>query len=120
MTGEQLRLKLIEMGIQQKDLAGKMGMTKQNFSAMMKVADVKSGIIENICKILGCTIADFYSGNPAMSAPAIEKDDVTIPRSVLSQMSETIKNQQQTIDRLTAEKRAYHALATDAACAAAK
>lgn len=46
MTGEELRKKLSDLGVQQKDIADKLGLTRQNFSQMLAVKDVKSGLLE--------------------------------------------------------------------------
>ena len=121
MTGEKLREILLAKGFVLKDIAVRLGTSQQNFIQVMKAQDVKTGLVEKLCKILDLSISDFYQDIITTNMQVTAKEgDILIPRSVLSQMSETIKNQQQTIDRLTAEKRAYHALATDAACAAAK
>ena len=58
MTGEELRKKLSDLGVQQKDIADKLGLTRQNFSQMLAVKDVKSGLLEKICSLLDMTMAD--------------------------------------------------------------
>lgn len=92
MSGEELRKKLVLMGIEQQKIAEKMGYSKQNFSATLKTQNVKSGFIEELCKALGMSIADFYG--EVSSTPKTE--DPT-----LSEALKTIFSQQQTIKTLS-------------------
>ena len=60
MSGEDIRKKLIIMGVEQQKIAERMGLSKQNFSATLKTQNVKSGFIEELCKALDMSISDFY------------------------------------------------------------
>lgn len=62
MTGEQLKERLIRGGYTLKDVAELMGMSQQNFSKGLKVADVKTGLIEKICQVLNKKMDFFYNG----------------------------------------------------------
>lgn len=60
MSGEQLRQRLTELNIGITDLAEKLRMTQPNLSAGLKVKDVKSGLLEQICEVTGHSIMEFY------------------------------------------------------------
>lgn len=60
MTGEQLKERLIRSGYQLKDVAELLEMSQQNFSKGLKVADVKTGLVEKICQVLNKKIDFFY------------------------------------------------------------
>ena len=116
MSGEEIRKKLVMMGIQQQDLAEKLGTTKQNFSHMLKSPNVKSGFIEELCKLLGLSITEFYCEHPQ---PVKRQDEemVSLPKSVIQSMTDTISSQQRTIEELS--KRGARAVqqAGNAGCA---
>ena len=61
MTGNRLRELLTLGNVSIKGLAEKLNMTQPNLSAQFKVQDVKSGILERICEVLGVTM-DFFCG----------------------------------------------------------
>lgn len=112
MSGEDIRKKLIIMGVEQQKIAERMGLSKQNFSATLKTQNVKSGFIEELCKALDMSISDFYG---EASTPAAND-------SKFSEAFETIVSQQQTI-RLLSEllaKKGGSAPMTDARSTAAK
>ena len=60
MTGNRLRELLTLGNVSIKGLAEKLNMTQPNLSAQFKVQDVKSGILERICEVLGVTMDFFY------------------------------------------------------------
>lgn len=62
MTGAELKKVLNEGGYALKDVAAKMGMTQPNFSQLMKVQDVKSGTLEQMCQVLNKKMDFFYAG----------------------------------------------------------
>lgn len=64
MNGAALRKILTDNGYVLKELAQKMGMSQPGFSQLMKVKDVKSGILEQLCDILGKRMDFFYEGTP--------------------------------------------------------
>ena len=121
MTGEELRKKLLDMGVQQKELAEKLGMTRQNFNQGLKVADVKSGLLESICDILDITMADLYGLKISVdtSKAADNADEVRMSRASFEHMMALLDRQSRQIEELT-NKKAIHALETPAVCAAAK
>lgn len=66
MTGNRLRELLTLGNVNIKGLAEKLNMTQPNLSAQFKVQDVKSGILERICEVLGVTMDFFYGGTKYM------------------------------------------------------
>lgn len=66
MTGNRLRELLTIGNVSIKGLAEKLNMTQPNLSAQFKVQDVKSGILERICEVLGVTMDFFYGGTKYM------------------------------------------------------
>jgi len=62
MTGVELKKVLTEGGYALKDIASLMGMTQPNFSQLMKVQDVKSGTLEQMCQVLNKKMDFFYAG----------------------------------------------------------
>lgn len=73
MTGNELKNILANSGFQQKDIAEKLQMSQQNFAASLKVRDIKSGFLEQICDSLNVTMEFFYRGtkySPTVSITA--------------------------------------------------
>lgn len=62
MTGEELKNILVRNGLQQKDIAEKLSMSQQNFGASLKVRDIKTGFLEQICDALNVSMDFFYHG----------------------------------------------------------
>lgn len=62
MTGEELKNILVRNGLQQKDIAEKLAMSQQNFGASLKVRDIKTGFLEQICDALNVSMGFFYHG----------------------------------------------------------
>ena len=68
MTGMELKRILARTGRQQKDIAALLGMSHQNFSAMLSVADVRTGLIERLCDVLELHPSFFYGGGENVTA----------------------------------------------------
>ena len=60
MTGEELKRRLDGIGISQAEIARRMGVFPQSLNMTFKAADVKSSIIEKLCKVLGKDMSFFY------------------------------------------------------------
>lgn len=60
MTGEQLKEHLYKLRISQADISRELGMSSQSMCQALKVADIKTGFLEKICKAFGLHITDFY------------------------------------------------------------
>lgn len=65
MTGEELKTKLNALHVSQSELARKLGISQQTFNQMLKVADVKTGLIEKIAKTMGVNLSFFYGDSAA-------------------------------------------------------
>ena len=59
MNGIELRKILGQKNIGIQKLAERMDMSQSNLSKQFKVQDVKTGILERICEVLGVTM-DFF------------------------------------------------------------
>lgn len=66
MNGSELRQALSRNKVSIGDLAEKMEMSQPNLSNQFKVQDVKTGILERICDVLGVTLDFFYAGTKYM------------------------------------------------------
>ena len=60
MTGHELKLKLIEAGKSQKDIAELLGVTAQSLSSVLSAKDVRSGTLERIAEAIGVKMSFFY------------------------------------------------------------
>ena len=81
MSGEDLKERLTKNGYQMKDVADLMGMSQQNFSTGLKVADVKTGFIEKLCVVLGKKMDFFYAGTeyaPSAEAATSVNEEISI------------------------------------------
>lgn len=61
MTGTELKKLLYKTGLQQKEIAALLGMSQANFAAVFTVKDIKTGLIEQLCKVLDLDLHFFYS-----------------------------------------------------------
>ena len=62
MNGEELKNKLRMTGVNLVEIADMVGMSQANFSAALKVKDVKTGFIEKLCDVLSLDLSFFYGG----------------------------------------------------------
>lgn len=63
MTGEQIKLVLIDNKYQLKDIAEKLGTSLSNLSAGLSKSDIRTGLLEKIAEAAGLPIAAFYGGS---------------------------------------------------------
>lgn len=103
MTGEELKRKLKRTGVSYKEIADRLGMANpQSLYQVFKSEDVKTGLIEDLCRVLGTGIDTFYGreylapdGNtvtvPAEFARMMEAKDEQISRmlALLERMART-------------------------------
>lgn len=52
----EIRKKILEKGIQDKDIASELGKTKATISATWKQDNVKLNTLYDICEVIGCDI----------------------------------------------------------------
>lgn len=60
MNGRELQKRIRMSGKTQKELAEKMGMHPTQFTTYFKQESVASGVLEDIAKILGMSMGEFY------------------------------------------------------------
>lgn len=96
MTGEELKTILVRNGLQQKDIAEKLEMSQQNFAASLKVRDIKTGFLEQICDVLNVPINFFYNGtNYGYSLSGKHKDNVTTLTETVATLTRELETSQQ-------------------------
>lgn len=62
MSGKELRELLASKGIMQKDIAQKLNMTAGSFTQLLRAKDIKTGLLESICRVLHVKLDFFYEG----------------------------------------------------------
>lgn len=67
MTGEFVKLKLKEEGIELVDVANAMGITPQNLQSKLKTSDIKVGVLEIIASAINKSIYFFFDNNNSKS-----------------------------------------------------
>ena len=60
MSGEDLKKKLKEVGISQAEIARRLGVIPQSVGQSLNADDIKSGFIEDLCRVLGKNMSFFY------------------------------------------------------------
>ena len=60
MSGKELRELLASKGILQKDIARQLNMTPGGFSQLLRAKDIKTGLLESICKIQNMIEFDLF------------------------------------------------------------
>lgn len=87
MTGQNLKNILTSNGLQQKEIADKLCMSQQNFAAALKVQDVKTGFLEQLCDVLCVNMAFFYANTryaPNLSVTASGTQSIATNSGVVS------------------------------------
>ncbi len=96
MSGEQLKPILTQTGISQKELAEKIGIHPQGWAKIFKSPDIKTGLLEDLCRVLDKKIDFFYQGTDY----APEDTDLT-DNEKIQFLKGQITALERTIDRLT-------------------
>ena len=68
MTGEKLKLILLNTGESMTVISRKLGMSTQALNSLFRAADVRTGTIEKMCAALGLSITDFYGTGDTIMA----------------------------------------------------
>lgn len=68
MKGQKIKDDLRDRGVSASSIAQKLGMTQQNFSAILQGEDIKTGFLEKVSEALGVSPAYFYTGESSGSA----------------------------------------------------
>lgn len=107
MTGKQLKGILYTTGLQQIELAEKMGMSQQNFNKSLMVQDVKTGFLERLCEVLDVKMSFFYpddydrgggSSKSAHSATAVGSGNTATTGASDDMVKQLLSQNQQLID----------------------
>ena len=64
MTGPELKKVLMDENLHLKDVAQMLGLTQPNFSQLLQVKDVKTGLLERLCNVLNKKLDFFYKDSP--------------------------------------------------------
>lgn len=107
MGGEEVKKILQRRGYKLSDVAKEMGETPQNFQAMLKVADIKTGTLERICKAIKHDIFFFFDINddiPGYKRPENPVEDlvqasfdINLLQQTVSQMEDHLKDKDKII-----------------------
>lgn len=68
MSGEELKKKLAETGISLTKISGMLGKTPQQLDQSLNAKDVKTGLVEDLCRVLNVDIAFFYGAGDRIVA----------------------------------------------------
>lgn len=103
MTGECLKKKLFSCGYRINELATMLDMSQQNVSRALAVADVKTGLLEKICAVIGKDMSFFYGYKPIVSEPQQgESVPFSVYKELLNRFESIVRENQILIDRLAA------------------
>lgn len=69
MTGEELKKKLKETGVTQAEIARMLGTIPETIGQKFEAKDIKTGFLEDLCRVLGKDMSFFYSS----AAPSEDK-----------------------------------------------
>lgn len=61
MSGEELKKKLKGEGISQIEIARLLGVSQQSVNQSLDAKDIKSGFLEDLCRVLGKDMSFFYN-----------------------------------------------------------
>ena len=96
MEGKKLQEILRIKGITQTQVAELLGVTRQNVSAMMKAASIKSTTLEKIAKAFGIEITEFFGGGEVSEL----KREIERQKEKIEQMESQLKSKDTTISKL--------------------
>ena len=87
ISGKELRELLASKGILQKDIARQLNMTPGGFSQQLRAKDIKTGLLESICKVLNVKMDFFYGGTEYLEGyELIKQSDLKEFKSKLDQI----------------------------------
>ena len=72
MSGEELKQKLKSAGISQAEIARRLGVVPQSVIQTLEAKDIKSGFIEDLCRVLDKNISFFYGGESSQKSDELE------------------------------------------------
>lgn len=101
MRGETVKRKLRDKGFVLSDIAAAIGKTPQNLDGQLKSEDVKSGLLENIAKVVGYGMDLFYdelTSTPQEEIPVLFENGYL--KQITNQQKETIETQRKLVASL--------------------
>lgn len=108
MSGKELDQKLVSAGYIKAELARQLGIRPQDLNQALNAKDVKTGLIEDLCRVLNKDISFFYGGT--ISSPNIEIVSLRQELESLRQENELLKaklRHQSDPDKSTKESQVY-------------
>lgn len=73
MSGEDLKKKMESAGISQAEIARRLGVIPQSVGQSLSAKDVKSGFLEDLCRVFDMDISFFYSGESSAKSRDVEE-----------------------------------------------
>lgn len=107
MDGERIKYEIKKKGFTMKRVAKELKQSQQNLSAKLNTDDVSSGLIEQICDIIGVRMAELYDGdiisaiNNSTAFKGTQSCDPRLLDIIQARDAQNAKSQEQ-IDRLIA------------------
>lgn len=98
MSGEELKKKLKSAGISQAEIARRLGVVPQSVIQTLEAKDIKSGFIEELCRVLDKDISFFYGGESSQKGDELEKAN-----NEIKHLLETVEQLQKDNSRLKSE-----------------
>lgn len=82
MTGEQVKQRIKVVGVSITEIAKRLNISQQSLSQALKAADIKTGLIEDISRVLDKPISFFFTGNTSeaasVSSASSDKESLTL------------------------------------------
>lgn len=98
MSGEELKKKLKDAGISQAEVARRLGVVPQSVIQTLEAKDIKSGFIEELCRVLDKDITFFYGG----ISPQVN-DELEKAKDTIKHLYETVEQLQEENSRLKSD-----------------
>ena len=101
MKGVEVKKVLTGAGVTQRDLAEKLDTTPQNVNNLLSKEDVRTGFLEDICRVTGLPMSSFYPESIwgyFVNSPSASNQVTNLPESFVQLLAK--KDEQ--IDRLLA------------------
>jgi len=91
MSGEELRKRLTDGGYTVNSIAKLLGKKSQDISQILnKTADIKTGFLEELCKVLKVDLSFFYGGSEYLTIVSIPNADATVvPKFLYDELKES-------------------------------
>lgn len=83
MTGEELKQKIKATGVSITEIAKRLNISQQSLSQALKAADIKTGLVEDVSRVLDKPIAFFFSkeASDALSVSSVSSDKESLTLS---------------------------------------